>query len=221
MLASINVAPISLSALGTKSAIHHGAIAFQSKNFGCPITKYPNTHNAKPSSCRIHPAAFIIAANYISSPEMCPASRSTHGDAAAASSAKKKDRREAGRYRRVSQRQFFFLRRSSGALPGAELFSLFRKFGEQLDLLGQKLGHDDRPRNFRCNSVAYGLDWRKGWDSNPREALTSAGFQDRCLKPLGHPSKSATSSTHAVDLRGRVGNFAGLGPAPDPIAQRC
>ncbi len=27
-----------------------------------------------------------------------------------------------------------------------------------------------------------------GWDSNPRGALTPAGFQDRCLKPLGHPS---------------------------------
>src|SRR5205085_3220960 len=31
--------------------------------------------------------------------------------------------------------------------------------------------------------------WRMGWDSNPREACTPAGFQDRCLKPLGHPSK--------------------------------
>ena len=29
---------------------------------------------------------------------------------------------------------------------------------------------------------------RMGWDSNPRDALTPAGFQDRCLKPLGHPS---------------------------------
>ncbi len=27
-----------------------------------------------------------------------------------------------------------------------------------------------------------------GWDSNPRGALAPAGFQDRCLKPLGHPS---------------------------------
>ena len=27
-----------------------------------------------------------------------------------------------------------------------------------------------------------------GRDSNPRDACTSAGFQDRCLKPLGHPS---------------------------------
>ncbi len=27
-----------------------------------------------------------------------------------------------------------------------------------------------------------------GWDSNPRDACTPGGFQDRCLKPLGHPS---------------------------------
>src|SRR6185312_15836061 len=32
--------------------------------------------------------------------------------------------------------------------------------------------------------------WRMGWDSNPRGACTPAGFQDRCLKPLGHPSKT-------------------------------
>src|SRR5216683_5331397 len=31
-------------------------------------------------------------------------------------------------------------------------------------------------------------EWRMGWDSNPRCACTHAGFQDRCLKPLGHPS---------------------------------
>ena len=30
--------------------------------------------------------------------------------------------------------------------------------------------------------------WRKGWDSNPRYPCRHAGFQDRCLKPLGHPS---------------------------------
>ena len=32
--------------------------------------------------------------------------------------------------------------------------------------------------------------WRRGWDSNPRWACTHGGFQDRCLKPLGHPSRS-------------------------------
>ena len=33
--------------------------------------------------------------------------------------------------------------------------------------------------------------WRRGWDSNPRWACTHGGFQDRCLKPLGHPSRRA------------------------------
>jgi hypothetical protein len=30
--------------------------------------------------------------------------------------------------------------------------------------------------------------WRRGWDSNPRCGFPHDGFQDRCLKPLGHPS---------------------------------
>ncbi len=37
-----------------------------------------------------------------------------------------------------------------------------------------------------------GLTWRTGWDSNPRWAHTHGGFQDRCLKPLGHPSRRGT-----------------------------
>jgi hypothetical protein len=32
---------------------------------------------------------------------------------------------------------------------------------------------------------------RTGRDSNPRWSFPHAGFQDRCLKPLGHPSGSA------------------------------
>jgi len=32
--------------------------------------------------------------------------------------------------------------------------------------------------------------WRMGWDSNPRYGFPHAGFQDRFLKPLGHPSIS-------------------------------
>src|SRR5690349_3474154 len=32
------------------------------------------------------------------------------------------------------------------------------------------------------------LDWRMGWDSNPRIACTIAGFQVRCIQPLCHPS---------------------------------
>ena len=36
---------------------------------------------------------------------------------------------------------------------------------------------------------------RRGWDSNPRGTFIPAGFQDRCLQPLGHPSKPYKSST--------------------------
>src|SRR6266496_3932077 len=36
--------------------------------------------------------------------------------------------------------------------------------------------------------------WRMGWDSNPRGACAPAGFQDRCLKPLGHPSAIVLSA---------------------------
>ncbi len=34
----------------------------------------------------------------------------------------------------------------------------------------------------------YVPEWRRGWDSNPRGACTPAGFQDRCIRPLCHPS---------------------------------
>jgi hypothetical protein len=55
-----------------------------------------------------------------------------------------------------------------------------------------KAGHRSR---FRCISMTPAWlgkqrsSWRKGWDSNPRYPCGHAGFQDRCLKPLGHPSK--------------------------------
>jgi hypothetical protein len=38
--------------------------------------------------------------------------------------------------------------------------------------------------------------WRMGRDSNPRDACASAGFQDRCLQPLGHPSSRVSDATN-------------------------
>jgi hypothetical protein len=35
-----------------------------------------------------------------------------------------------------------------------------------------------------------------GWDSNPRYACTYGGFQDRYLKPLGHPSRSDNANAY-------------------------
>ena len=34
--------------------------------------------------------------------------------------------------------------------------------------------------------------WRRGRDSNPRETCISAGFQDRCIRPLCHPSAAVS-----------------------------
>ena len=35
--------------------------------------------------------------------------------------------------------------------------------------------------------------WRRRRDSNPRKAFTFAGFQDRCIQPLCHPSARSAS----------------------------
>lgn len=63
--------------------------------------------------------------------------------------------------------------------------------------------------------------WRKGWDSNPRCPCRHAGFQDRCLKPLGHPSKPLTlfsySRTAASQSEATQRQFGSLG---QPIAVR-
>ena len=37
-------------------------------------------------------------------------------------------------------------------------------------------------------SMTYPTPWRRGWDSNPREACTSTGFRDRPIQPLWHLS---------------------------------
>src|SRR5437773_10543524 len=55
--------------------------------------------------------------------------------------------------------------------------------------------------------------WRKGWDSNPRYPCRHAGFQDRCLKPLGHPSVAAVSSTWGGrDQERSVNKCVGVNP---------
>ena len=38
-------------------------------------------------------------------------------------------------------------------------------------------------------------DWRRGWDSNPRDPCGPAGFQDRYHRPLGHPSGRTNYTT--------------------------
>ena len=55
------------------------------------------------------------------------------------------------------------------------------------------------------------MAWRKGWDSNPRYPCRHGGFQDRCLKPLGHPS----AERHGLSKAGQGGEglFANGVPA--------
>jgi hypothetical protein len=61
--------------------------------------------------------------------------------------------------------------------------------------------------------------WRREWDSNPRWACTHAGFQDRCLKPLGHPSGAARAYQHCR-LRKSPAVGAGLLGLSRPAYQR-
>ena len=69
-------------------------------------------------------------------------------------------------------------------------------------------GWDSNPiaRRWRASPIDVGSDrlssgaarsypcregWRRGWDSNPRNARTLNGFQDRRNRPLCHPSGRA------------------------------
>lgn len=45
--------------------------------------------------------------------------------------------------------------------------------------------------------------WRKEWDSNPRR-ITLGGFQDRCIKPLCHPSSGAGRGTRTLTLKAQA-----------------
>ena len=66
----------------------------------------------------------------------------------------------------------------------------------------RRRGDGERPRSgFPASggivrSSASPAGWRMGWDSNPRGARTPAGFQDRCIRPLCHPSLSPDVAGH-------------------------
>lgn len=52
-------------------------------------------------------------------------------------------------------------------------------------------GADSQPAVEKAQSRAIQLDggfWRRRWDSNPRWSCPHAGFQDRYIRPLCHPS---------------------------------
>src|SRR5436305_9383844 len=64
-----------------------------------------------------------------------------------------------------------------------------------LQLLGRVIGlYVFDGQIWDINQCVKANFWRKGWDSNPRCPCRHAGFQDRCLKPLGHPSVFTTQA---------------------------
>ena len=54
-----------------------------------------------------------------------------------------------------------------------------------------------KTRTRRVSSI-----WRRGWDSNPRRALTLAGFQDQCIQPLCHLSIGSVDVSEARNSNG-------------------
>lgn len=58
-------------------------------------------------------------------------------------------------------------------------------------LEGQQRMGSGRNRTHRTLSRGK---WRRRWDSNPRWGSPHVGFQDRCLKPLGHSSDASRLS---------------------------
>ena len=65
-----------------------------------------------------------------------------------------------------------------------------------------KIAANNAPRSVPLSTSAVGriimlkiCAWRRGWDSNPRTPYGVSGFQDRRLKPLGHPSNVHSSES--------------------------
>ena len=81
--------------------------------------------------------------------------------------------------------------------------------------VGTDVGRRERSDGNADGTGAYARIWRMGWDSNPRWACTHAGFQDRCLKPLGHPSR-ARAPTRKV--RAGAGDPIGVSAASQAAA---
>ena len=77
-------------------------------------------------------------------------------------------------------------------------------------------GRTEKCCMLRKTSDAYSRIWRKGWDSNPRWSCPHGGFQDRCLKPLGHPSGTCEAGEgRPVGGEGPCGSLATI-PARGP-----
>src|SRR5262249_31850330 len=80
-------------------------------------------------------------------------------------------------------------------------------------------GHDPENRKLPRN---FNLTGGRGEIRTHEGAKPPAGFQDRCLKPLGHPSIAVASKTYAYSLKNRLATCYRFGPNLDPsnICQR-
>jgi hypothetical protein len=64
------------------------------------------------------------------------------------------------------------------------------EIGVQTRHFGSSLVHARSPAAAPLSSRNSLLLWRRRRDSNPRNRCQFAGFQNRCLKPLGHSSET-------------------------------
>src|SRR5690554_6891829 len=65
-----------------------------------------------------------------------------------------------------------------------------------------KLFQEDQKRQSPENGALKYSKWRRDRDSNPGRALTLAGFQDRCIQPLCHPSTAGNTTRNWFAVNG-------------------
>ena len=66
--------------------------------------------------------------------------------------------------------------------------------GAGLTRAGRRGSAPSADRPTRAARLLWCEIWRSRWDSNPRYPCEYGGFQDRCLKPLGHRSGGRPAS---------------------------
>lgn len=70
-------------------------------------------------------------------------------------------------------------------------------------LSASPVGEATAPQVRKNSENSEIVNWRWGWDSNPRAAFTASGFQDRRLRPLSHPTLE-----HTINFSKHITPFA-------------
>jgi hypothetical protein len=87
--------------------------------------------------------------------------------------------------------------------------------------MGPNQGHPFQQTQKKGPLGPFFCVWRRGWDSNPRRGLTLGGFQDRCIQPLCHPSKTGGSKrTHDITRFDLLASLRDAGGGIDSPATR-